>query len=289
MRQGLQLKISQQLTMTPQLQQAIRLLQLSTLELRQEMIEQLYNNPLLEMDDDNSQGVASAETLDSIETDPTTSQGNSPDSPELGSQGLGDNSTPESGGEQNTDHNPDQNREQGQEYDWNGQIPQDLPVDANWDDVYSPTTANSTGGEVNLEQVYQVTESFQGHLEWQLNLTPFSDRDREIAEAFIDAINSSGFIDEGLLDIVAHIQPEDSQPEALEEQIQEDELVAVLHRLQQFDPPGVFARNIRECLLIQLQQMAETEHLQSAVLLVSDFLEDIASIDSARLNQEVRS
>ena len=54
MRQGLQLKFSQQLTMTPQLQQAIRLLQLSTLELRQEMIEQLYNNPLLEIEEDNS-------------------------------------------------------------------------------------------------------------------------------------------------------------------------------------------------------------------------------------------
>ena len=283
MRPGLQLKISQQLTMTPQLQQAIRLLQLSTLELRQEMIEQLYNNPLLEMDDDNS-GAASTETFDSIETDPATSQVNSPDSPELGSQSLGDNSTPESGGEQNTDHNPDQNNEQGQEYDWNEQIPQDLPVDANWDDVYSAPPPSSGGGEVNLEQVYQVTESFQGHLEWQLNLTPFSDRDREIAEAFIDAIDSSGFIDEGLLDIVAHIQPESSQLETQQEQIQEDELVAVLHRLQQFDPPGVFARNIRECLLIQLQQMApETEHLQSAVLLVSDFLEDIASIDSARL------
>ena len=55
MRPGLQLKISQQLTMTPQLQQAIRLLQLSTLELRQEVIEQLYNNPLLEMEEDGSQ------------------------------------------------------------------------------------------------------------------------------------------------------------------------------------------------------------------------------------------
>ena len=53
MRPGLQLKISQQLTMTPQLQQAIRLLQLSTLELRQEVIEQLYNNPLLELEEED--------------------------------------------------------------------------------------------------------------------------------------------------------------------------------------------------------------------------------------------
>ena len=158
-----------------------------------------------------------------------------------------------------------------------------MPVDANWDDVYNPSTANSSGGEVNLEQVYQVTESFQGHLEWQLNLTPFSDGDREIATAFIDAIDSSGFISEDLFDVVAHIQQAESETIS-EEQIQEDELVAVLHRLQQFDPPGVFARNIRECLLIQLNQLApETEYLQSALLLVTDFLEDIAAIDNVRM------
>ncbi len=104
-----------------------------------------------------------------------------------------------------------QNDEQNSDYEWSEQIPQDLPVDANWDDVYNPSTATSSGAEVNLEQVHQVTESFQGHLEWQLNLTPFSDRDREIATAFIDAIDSSGFISEDLFDVVAHIQQEGSQ------------------------------------------------------------------------------
>jgi len=272
MRQGLQLKISQQLTMTPQLQQAIRLLQLSTLELRQEMIEQLYNNPLLEIEEDGSSD-SSAETDQS----PPSSQEDTP----------GKNS--ELNSDQAKEQASQQLDEQNSDYEWSDQIPQDLPVDANWDDVYTPTTATNSGAEVNLEQVHQVTESFQGHLEWQLNLTPFSDRDREIATAFIDAIDSSGLITEDLFDIVGHIQQPDSSdsssPEqTLEEPIQEDELIAVLHRLQQFDPPGVFARNIRECLLIQLNQMAvETEHLQSAVLITTDFLEDIASIDSVRL------
>jgi RNA polymerase sigma-54 factor len=262
MRQGLQLKISQQLTMTPQLQQAIRLLQLSTLELRQEMIEQLYNNPLLEIEEDGNSEAAS-QTQQSSQSD---SESNS----DLSS-------------DQAKEQTSKQSDEQNSDYEWSEEIPQDLPVDANWDDVYTPPTPTSTGAEVNLEQVHQVTESFQGHLEWQLNLTPFSDTDREIATAFIDAIDSSGLISEDLLDVIAHIQQEDP-----EQQIQEDELVAVLHRLQQFDPPGVFARGIRECLLIQLKQMAEeTEHLQSAMLLVSDFLEDIASIDSARLAKKV--
>ena len=262
MRQGLQLKFSQQLTMTPQLQQAIRLLQLSTLELRQEMIEQLYNNPLLEIEEDNSS-----------EPTPETQQ-----SSQSSSEGAQENSS-----DLTTREDKEKGDDQNSDYEWSEQIPQDLPVDANWDDVYNPSTSNSSGGEVNLEQVYQVTESFQGHLEWQLNLTPFSDSDREIATAFIDAIDSSGFISEDLFDVVAHIQQAESEAIS-EEQIQEDELVAVLHRLQQFDPPGVFARNIRECLLIQLNQLApETEYLQSAVLLVTDFLQDIAAIDSLRM------
>jgi RNA polymerase sigma-54 factor len=268
MRQGLQLKISQQLTMTPQLQQAIRLLQLSTLELRQEMIEQLYNNPLLEIDEDGNSESANSEAASQTQQ---SSQSDSENNSDLNR-------------DQTKEQTSEQSDEQNSDYEWNEEIPQDLPVDANWDDVYTPPTPTSTGAEVNLEQVHQVTESFQGHLEWQLNLTPFSDTDREIATAFIDAIDSSGLISEDLLDVVAHIQQGDSHLQTQEEQIQEDELVAVLHRLQQFDPPGVFARNIRECLLIQLKQMAkETEYLQSAMLLVSDFLEDIASIDSARL------
>ena len=106
MRQGLQLKISQQLTMTPQLQQAIRLLQLSTLDLRQEMIEQLYSNPLLEMDEDI---------------------------PETSGQDA-DRTTSES----NQIAEAERNSEQNPEYEWNDEIPKDVPVDANWDDVYSP-------------------------------------------------------------------------------------------------------------------------------------------------------
>jgi RNA polymerase sigma-54 factor len=253
MRQGLQLKISQQLTMTPQLQQAIRLLQLSTLDLRQEMIEQLYNNPLLEMDED------APESTPNQDADRTTSESNQVQEAE-------------------------RNSEQNPEYEWNDEIPKDVPVDANWDDVYSPptNTSNSGGGEVNLEQVYQLTESFQGHLEWQLNLTPFSDRDREIAAAFIDSIDSSGFISAELSDITAHIHYDE-----IEDQLHEDELVAVLHRLQQFDPPGVFARSISECLTIQLNQLApETEHLHSAKHLVLGFLQDIASVDNARLGKK---
>ena len=270
MRPGLQLKISQQLTMTPQLQQAIRLLQLSTLELRQEVIEQLYNNPLLEMDEDDGRTNSSKEetpTTDSNDGDGDVDFNN--DDPSL-HQAAAD-ATEQTVTETEADRS------------WEEDGHQDLPVDANWDDVHSSSsTTSSTGAEVNLEQVFQVTESLQDHLHWQLNLTPFSDRDREVAEAFIDSINNSGLISENLREITAHIKYQEP-----DDRLEDDELEAVLHRLQQFDPPGIFGRNIKECLLIQLNQLSdETAHLVQAMRLVDEFLEDIASVDINRLSKK---
>lgn len=273
MRPGLQLKISQQLTMTPQLQQAIKLLQLSTLELRQEVIEQLYNNPLLEMDEDQGQANSEEQNDDQQAAEKPSTEDQDvnfdTDDPSLHSSAADASELTVTESEASSD--------------WDNNTPQDLPVDANWDEVYStPAPTSSGGGEVNLEQVYQVTESLQDHLHWQLNLTPFSDRDREIAEAYIDAINDNGFINGNLEDITDHIDYEDP-----EDALEEDELLAVLKRLQQFDPPGVFARDIRESLLIQLNQLSpETQHLDQAKRLTSEFLDDIASVELSRLSKK---
>jgi RNA polymerase sigma-54 factor len=274
MRPSLQLKISQQLTMTPQLQQAIRLLQLSTLELRQEIVEQLYSNPLLEVDEETHDSAAgidgnNRESNSSVDRiDESSDVDFNSDDPSL-YVAASEASEPAV-----TETEADNT--------WNHEGLQDLPVDASWDEVYNVPAPTASGGEVNLEQVYQVTESLQDHLHWQLNLTPFSDRDREIAEAFIDAIDQTGMISQHLSDIVAHIDYEEPEDGLLE-----DELVAVLHRLQQFDPPGIFGRNIRESLLIQLNQLSpETEYLIVAKCLVTDFLNDIASMDMARLTKK---
>jgi RNA polymerase sigma-54 factor len=130
--------------------------------------------------------------------------------------------------------------------------------------------------------VYQVTESLQDHLLWQLNLTPFSLRDKQIAEAFIDSIENSGFINENLADILSHHEANTS-----DDPIDDDELLAVLHRLQQFDPPGVLARNVQECLLIQLHQLSvDTPFVAQATRLTSDFLTDIASMDLISLSKK---
>ena len=272
MRPGLQLKINQQLTMTPQLQQAIRLLQLSTLELRQEVIEQLYSNPLLELEDEDNRELNTTEQQTSA-----NEQSSAPDGLETAEvnqeQALNEDVLNDSNNllASTTEDTPD--------HQWDEDLATDLPVDANWDDVYSSSSAGSGGGEIDLEQVYQVTESLQDHLHWQLNLTPFSDSDRQVATVLIDSIDANGLLCEDVFSIADHLRYE-----AGEEVLQQDEIIAVLHRLQQFDPAGVFARDIRECLLIQINQLSpEIPFVKQARRLINDFLQDIASIDQLRL------
>ena len=260
MRQGLQLKFSQQLNMTPQLQQAIKLLQLSTLDLEQEIIEQLYNNPLLETDE--QEGVKDQIQQDNISGTDDVSFDN--DDPENYTQAQ-DSSEHVSGTTETT---------------WETDNSDNLPIDSNWSEGTSTATKPlSNDNDFNLDTVYQVTESLQDHLFWQLNLITLSDRDKAVAEAFIDAVNDNGFLSSDLQEITAHLKEQNK-----DDPLQDDELVAVLKRLQQFDPPGIFARDLKECLSIQLNQLSdETPYLQEAKLLVDDFLEDIASTELAKL------
>ena len=260
MRQGLQLKFSQQLNMTPQLQQAIKLLQLSTLDLEQEIIEQLYNNPLLETDE--QEGVKDQIQQDNISGTDDVSFDN--DDPENYTQAQ-DSSEHVSG---------------TTETNWETDNSDNLPIDSNWSEGTSTATKPlSNDNDFNLDTVYQVTESLQDHLFWQLNLITLSDRDKAVAEAFIDAVNDNGFLSNDLQEITAHLKEQNK-----DDPLQDDELVAVLKRLQQFDPPGIFARDLKECLSIQLNQHSdETPYLQEAKLLVDDFLEDIASTELAKL------
>ena len=259
MRQGLQLKLNTQLTMTPQLQQAIRLLQLSTLDLHQEITEQLYSNPLLEVDEDGS-----------IDTN------NDHQDSQQASENSGIDLNLNSDDPLISNRAQDASEPTATEID-EIEVAENPAMETKWDDIaQTPTSINSAAKEINLEDVYQVTESLQDHLLWQLNLTPFSARDKEIAEALIDAINDSGLIPADLHGITSHLNQQDY--------IESDELLAVLKRLQQFDPPGIFARTLRECLLIQLNQLSSaTPYLAEAKTLVKHFLDDIAAIELIKL------
>lgn len=207
MKPTLQLRLGQSLTMTPQLQQAIRLLQLSTLELQQEIQQALDNNPLLEQEESETQETNPEEAVDASQLDSSDAMAQD-------------------------------------------KMPDELPVDTTWDDVYSAGTAQSAGpihdGE---DSVYQgeTTESLQDYLLWQMRLTPFSDLDAAIALAIIDAIDESGYLTVSLEDIQAAVSSDEVEVEL-------DEVEAVLKRVQHFDPIGIAARSVQECLLIQLAQ-----------------------------------
>lgn len=249
--------------MTPQLQQAIRLLQLSTLDLQAEIQEALDSNPMLEM--------AEGEDGNSPEQQPENSQSAQPESKD----------TPDTAAESTA---TDASGDASMDADWNSDIPDDLPVDTNWDDIYTSGPASS-GSASDEDRDYERDDSggetLQEHLLWQLNLTPMSDRDRVIAMAIIDAIEPSGLLASPLEEITEGLsQTADLQDDPLEA----DEVLAVLHRLQQFDPPGVGGQDLSECLLIQLRTLAATTpFLDAAKLIVKDHLALLGSRDYKQL------
>ena len=255
MKQGLQLKFSQQLTMTPQLQQAIKLLQLSTLELSQEITEQLYSNPLLEEITEDQDAENQLKKTNNEKTLTETSN--------LTAEELEEPS-------KNTEHisqESDQN-------DWDSDF-----------DNYSVQTQdiarinNNDGnirGEINLEQVHQVTQSLKDHLLWQLNLTNLNARDLSIAEMLTYSLDDNGLLTQNLSEIFEELDENNNEYES--------EILTVLTRLQQFDPPGVYARDLKECLLIQLNQLSQdTPFLKQAKILVLQFLEDIGKLNTDKL------
>ena len=250
MKPSLQLKLGQHLTMTPQLQQAIRLLQLSTLDLQTEIQQTLEENPMLEVEEESP--------------GPDTEQHKQSES-ELAQQDA------------------------QLDMDKNQELPDELPVDSEWEDIYDVATAgisnSSQASDDNIND-YLENQSIDGdtlaeHLLWQLRNMSTSDTDFAIGIAIIDAINDDGYLTESVEDIFTGLVDE------LE--IEADEVEAVLHRIQRFDPIGVGARDLKECLLLQLEQFDDsTEGLAEIRMLIRDHLEQIGNRDYARLLKATR-
>ena len=266
MKQSLQLKLGQQLTMTPQLQQAIRLLQLSTLDLQTEIQEALEANPMLDVaeDETTSDYAGDGPELDFVNGKELTSKGEE---------------VPTNSREDSEDHTPDG--------EWSSEIPTELAVDTSWDDVYqsAPTgtgLSRPENDDMDFESRRGTSESLQDYLSWQLNLTPMSDLDRYVAEAIIDAVGSSGMLVQSVDDIWEGLTKDFPELEM-------DEVMAVLHRLQQFDPPGVVSQDLAECLLLQLRQLPKTlPSYDVAVNLVQHYLPLLGSRDFKQLMRKLR-
>lgn len=273
MKASLQLKLGQQLTMTPQLQQAIRLLQLSTLDLQQEIQEALESNPMLEVSEDEY----------GSGTESGSGEGSS-DSGSLNNTTYESNT--QSAAPEGEDFKPEIHESEREE--WSDEIPENLPVDTAWDDIY-PTSSSGTGsgdedGESDFESRNSVSETLIDHLHWQLNLTPMSERDHHIALAIIDAINPDGYLCTTIEEL-----HESLNDVSQDDPIELDEVQAVLKRVQHFDPPGVAARDLPECLLLQLDQMPrDTPWLPQARLVISHYLNLLANRDYAQLLRRSR-
>lgn len=247
--------------MTPQLQQAIRLLQLSTLDLQQEIHEALESNPMLELDEGQEESSDEESSSSEFSDSNTTSS-------------LNGNEPGDSAGVN------------GEEPSWQEQIPNDLSVDSNWDDVYptsTPVAQNFDSEQLDFEARNSADETLQDHLLWQLNLTPMSENDEAIALAIIDAIDPNGMLTVDIESIHAGFDPIN--------EIELDEVMAVLHRIQQFDPIGVGYRDLSECLLIQLNQLDSPEQpklLENAKSIVSEHLDLLGHRDYAQLMRKTK-
>ncbi len=242
MKPSLQLKLGQQLAMTPQLQQAIRLLQLSTLELQQEIQEALESNPLLDVEEAYEENATA--DVHSINEEKETSA-------------------------EVLDIEPQDSSDLIEK----SEISSELEIDTTWDDVYSANTG-STGIALDDDMpVYQgeTTQTLQDYLLWQLDLTPFSDTDRSIALALIDAIDDYGYLTVSLDDILESFA---------DENIELDEIEAVRKRVQQFDPLGVASVNLQDCLLLQLATYpASTPWLEEAKQLLIQHIDLLGNRD----------
>lgn len=230
MKLGLGVKLGTSLSLTPQLQQAIRLLQLSSLELEQEIQLQLDNNPLLEREDDE-------DALSNL-------------------QEKNDNNPADT-------HSPDVYEQMATN------TLDEIPVDTNWDDIYihQPTTFDRPEmAENNNDYLNQTQSSVQDHVRWQMNFKHLTPIDALIAERLIDAMDERGYIGENLVAMCEQLNTElVFNGLGHEEDLGIAELTVVLKLIQSCEPAGVGARDLAECLLLQLKQVPrETPYLAEA-------------------------
>lgn len=216
MKPRLQTSMGQQLVLTPQLRQAIHLLQLSALELDAELIEAVETNPL----------------LDWAEPEPIRT-----------AQGDGD-SAPD--GDGRDDFGPD-----------------DVPWTRGEDSWQQRVGPSSDGEEDVGDAADRVAEpqTLQDHLQWQLHLTHLSPRDRRIGLTLIDAIDDDGYLREPFAALREALLPDLA--------VTDEELLVVLHQLQRFDPAGVAARNLGECLSLQLSPLPDETPGKSLALRIT--------------------
>lgn len=227
MKPRLQTSLGQQLVLTPQLRQAIHLLQLSALELEAEIAEAVESNPLLDWSEPEPLAV--------------NGDGNGPAHDE-----------PPPPGDQDGDHgNADGPGWEGEADAWQQYGGSGQGTPSGDDDEFDNDPGERGAAEASLHD----------HLLWQLHLTPLSQRDRRIGAALVDAIDDNGYLGETLAAIAQTVSSDSIVDEA--------EVLAVLRQLQRFDPVGVGARNLAECLQLQLASLPDNVEARELALRIT--------------------
>jgi RNA polymerase sigma-54 factor len=248
MKPTLQLKLSQHLALTPQLQQSIKLLQLSTVEMQQEIERYLLENPMLERDDDTpTESYAAAQQFDSPEKSSSTGEAEAPASQE------------EAAGE-----------------------PPMTPSDVD-DDRWSSDAGTFTGAgrddedDNDAQDSHAATISLREHLNWQLGMTQMTERDRSLVRFLIEALNDDGYLSATLEELWETLPAE--------YEIEIEELEIALRHIQNFDPIGIGARDLRECLLLQLKTAEDCAERTLALTIVDKHLELLAARDFVKIRR----
>ena len=242
MKHSLQLRLSQHLTLTPQLQQSIRLLQLSTLELNQELERFLQDNPLLERDEINSEPPMVAPLNGASATEqPVEGAAAAPEETQGAPEG-------------------------------------DMFASA---DAQYGNGSREDGEDDDYPQLAAESPTLRAHLIAQLSLTNLSERDRTLVTLLIETLDEDGYLTQELSEIQGML------PEELEVEL--EELQIALKHLQHFEPNGVGARNLGECLALQLAAMDDSTPARNEALdVVNNHLDALASRDFNRLKKVLK-
>ena len=250
MKASLQLRVGHGLSMTPQLQQSIRLLQLSSIELQTEIQGVLEENPLLEVE----------ENFDYINTNNQQKE-----------EGDGSEDPPLEYLTQLKIEN----------------IPTELQTENEWEDTYetqpphAASQSQTLASDIIRDEEDESGQSLQEHLLWQMRLTPFSELEQLIATHIIDAIEDDGYFKGSLEDIGLSL--------GSQYDVNLEEIEAVLHRLQHFDPLGVGSRDLRECLLTQVHLLEhDNEQTELLTILIDQYLDVLANRDYKQIKSALK-
>lgn len=285
MKQSLQIKMGQQLAMTPQLQQAIKLLQLSTLELQTEIQSALENNPMLEMTEDEGSEPRENDAANESASENTERKRNEE---KLKKEEIKEEVSASSADDTIVEEHFEASLAETSITDQPDALPDELPVDSVWEDVYETATPISSGSGSDGE-TRDFTEfhnsgisSIQDHLNDQIQFAPLSERDQVIAETLIDAVDDNGYLIDDVDTLLEGLNRDFKDPE---EMFEMSELETVLHMVQHLDPPGCAARNASECMAIQIAQLPQTDLTDTATRIVTDHLDLLAAHDFSRLRR----